>query len=176
MHERHPAYRTKDQMVLDVAYVLAAPLSRGTKQAVLQNVAWAWTEFHGKYKGCPFWTRGALAWCESDPRAKLRHEHAVPKAVVLEMLFKLEGPASDSVRHILESFLLGVVVTPDEDRLLNARFRKSMPQAFADATSTDFHNPWLRYKQVGIEVVCCYPDKAAACHVSWLAALSCDAR
>src|SRR5205809_3353602 len=57
--QKHPRYRTKEVIVNDIAFVLNAPLSYGSRWAVLRDAAWVWTEFHGKYKGCPYWTKMA---------------------------------------------------------------------------------------------------------------------
>ena len=146
--ENNPRYRTKDEMVRDVAIALNSGLSYGAKYAVLANVAWAWTEFDGKYKGCQRWTKKARQ--EFDTK-NLRHEHAVPKRVVIDMLLKLVNPNENEVRRICDHFLLGVVVTIEEDRILNEHFRKVMPNEFAAGSSPDFENPWLRYLRCNIE-------------------------
>lgn len=137
----------------DLAFVLNAPLSYGTKWAVLRDAAWVWTEFHGKYKGCPYWTRMALMQYRIDPKADLRHEHAVPKTVVMRMLFDLRSPTADQVRQICKRFLLGVVVTREEDDVLNAEYGCTMPAEFFDPAHPQYLDPWLRYTRYNIEVV-----------------------
>lgn len=151
--EKHKRYRTKEQIVHDVAFVLAAPLSYGTKWAVLSDLTWVWTEFDGKYKGCPYWTEGAIMLRRVDPKAKLRHEHVVPKKVIIDMLMNLEKPSVDSVREICDRYLIGAIVMPEEDDVLNAEFGRSMPPEFVKPDHPGYHDPWLRYKKYSIKVV-----------------------
>jgi hypothetical protein len=151
--EKHPRYRTKDEIVRDVTFVLNSPLSYGTKWAVLRDVAWVWTEFYGKYKGCPYWTKTALMQHRVNPKADFRHEHAVPKAVVMKMLLDLSAPTPEQVREICERLLVGVVVTREEDNDLNMKYGRSMPAEFFNPASPSYRDPWLRYKRLGIEVV-----------------------
>jgi hypothetical protein len=153
--KKHLRYRSKDEIVRDVAFVLNASLSYGTKWAVLRDVAWVWTEFHGKYKGCPYWTKMAIMQHGLDPRADFRHEHAVPKAVVMRMLLDLKASTAEQVRNICEKFFIGVVVTVQENEVLNAEYGQLMPPEFFDPNSSSYQDPWLRYKKYGIEVVPC---------------------
>ena len=81
-----------------------------------------------------------------------RHEHAVPKKVVIQMLLEMKSPTAEAVYAVCEKFLIGVVVTLDEDGALNEEFPSSMPQEFFDLASPDYHNPLLRYEKCGIEV------------------------
>lgn len=155
--ERSPRYRTREQIAEDVAFILKAPVRYGTKYAVLSEVMWVWTEFCGKYRGCRYWSKTALMVYQRDRnKAKLKHEHVVPKKVVIEMLFALDQPTPENVRSILDTFLIGVVLTPEEDAVLNVEFGSKMPPEFYDPSSPDFHNPWLRYTrypELGLEVV-----------------------
>jgi hypothetical protein len=145
---KHPGFRTRDDVVRDVAYVLNAPLTYGTKLAVINNAAWVWTEFDGKYTGCPYWSALAIAAHSVDRKVKLRHEHVVPREVVRRMLFDLKQATEDQVRDICQRFLIGVVVTLAEDALLNAEFSKTMPPEFFDPSHASDHDPWLRYKRL----------------------------
>ena len=58
--ESHLRFRTREQICEDVAFVLGAPLSYGTKFAVLADVNWVWSECSGKFKGCHYWSKAAL--------------------------------------------------------------------------------------------------------------------
>ena len=156
INERHVRYRTKEQIVQDVAFVLNAPLEIGTKWAVLSEVAWVWTEFCGKYEGCERWTKKAVVQRLTDPEGdfrNFRHEHVVPKNVVIKMLLALPSPTVDQVRDICERFLIGVVVTREENADLNAEFQQTMPPEFDDPKSPSYRDPWLRYKRYKIEVI-----------------------
>ena len=157
---KHPCFRTLEQVAEDVAYVLKAPLTEGTKFAVLNNACWAWTEFGGKYQGCPRWTKLAmLRRCVAFKNGLkrrfegLRREHAVPRSLVIELLRNLDTPTPTSVYEICNKFLHGVVVTKEEDDILNCLYRKHMPSEFFDPTSPEYHDPFLRYKRCEIEIV-----------------------
>jgi hypothetical protein len=148
-----PRYRTKQQLAEDVASVLNSKLQYGTKFAVLKEVTWVWTESSGKFIGCPYWSAAAVRQFKRDhSRKRLVHEHVVPKKVVIDMLFGAANPTADSVRAILDKFLIGVVVTKKEDLRLNVEFGKSMPDEFDDERSNAFRDPWLRYRRCGIQV------------------------
>lgn len=158
--KRHPCYRTLDQIADDVAHVLNAPLAHGTQHAVLKDACWTWTEGNGKYHGCPRWTKLAVqrrcAAKEHDLIRRgqgLRHEHAVPLMIVYGLLRELKSPTPEMVYAVCERFLIGVVVTQEEDRLLNVHFRKTMPPEFWEPTSPEYHDPLLRYKRCQIEIL-----------------------
>lgn len=146
--EDNDRYRTKAEMVRDVAYVLSSPLTIGTRFAVLKNVCWAWTEFDGKYRGCPYWSKAAIKRRRKDPKAKLKHEHAVPRKVVIDSLLKMNQPTMEQVKDVLERLLIGVVVTPEEADLLDRKFRDKMPEEFSKQ-----QDAFLRYDLCGIEYV-----------------------
>jgi len=153
LSKKNPAYRTKDQLVEDVTFVLNSPLSHGTKYVVCKQAASAWTEHEGKYKGCGLWSKKAFEQYTATASVKnLRHEHAVPKKVVLATLLRLQKPTKADVALWFE-FLVAVVVTVKEDRQLNSRFESSMPSEFYDPASPSALDTLLRYKQCGIEAL-----------------------
>ena len=144
--ESNPRYRTKDVIAKDVAFVLDSQLSYGTKFAVLSDVTWVWTEFDGKYRGCAYWSKKAVRQRKRDPHSKLRHDHSVPKKIVIEMLLRMPRPTPTKVRRMLNKFLIGVVVTPDEHRLLHAGSDSTEPKKY-------LRDSWLRYKKCGVKVI-----------------------
>jgi hypothetical protein len=151
--KKNPAYRTKEQLVQDVTTVLNAALTYGTKKVVCRQAASEWTEHSGKYRGCPYWSTKALEQYKTTSKVRgLRHEHAVPKKVVVTALLNLKNPTTQDV-DLWFKFLVGVVVTLEEDKLLNLQFKSSMPPEFSDASSPSSLDPLLRYKKCGIEVV-----------------------
>ncbi len=152
--KKNPNYRTKEIMAKDLAVVLNADLSRGTKYAVCRQIASEWTELNGKYKGCRFWSSKAFELWEANPKAKcFRHEHAVPKKVVVELLLSFDKPDAGFIYRVCEAFLIGVVVTLEEEKALNARFNSTMPSEFGETNNPSNLDPLLRYKQCGIEVI-----------------------
>lgn len=63
------------------------------------------------------------------------------------MLLELSAPTEEDVRHVLD-LCVGVVVTVEEDRALNAAgMRSRMPEGW------DRRDVFARYRAVGIEVV-----------------------
>jgi len=151
--EDNPKCRTKDDIANDVAFILKADITYGTKYGVINEVCWVWTGFTGKYKGCPYWSKMAVMQHRLNPKAKLKHEHVVPRKVVADMLFSLDQATSGRVREILDTFLLGVVVTPEEDAVLSIDYRAQMPEEFYNRAHPSYHEPWLRYMRCGIEII-----------------------
>src|SRR5439155_7632984 len=99
------------------------------------------------------WSEGAwelrrqLAW-----EKNVRHEHGVPKKVLKELLLSLEKPTEEMVASILDCFDLGVVVTIEEDKRLNERFKSEMPEAFWKKGEEYYLDLFARYKLCGIKV------------------------
>jgi hypothetical protein len=150
----NPKYRSKKTICKDIARVLNSKLSYGTKFAVVNQVNWVWTEYYGKYRGCPYWSLAAIQQNKATGKLKgLEREFVVPKKVINEMIFKLEGQVSPAaVWKIYDAFLIDVVVTAEEDQRLNKGHNHSMPPSFGDPSSPDNCNPWLRYKLCNIPV------------------------
>ncbi len=140
--EKSPRYRSKSQICEDLAHVLNTTVSWGTQHAVIAEALWVWSEFDGKYQGCKNWSEGA--WAARLNTKVLRHDHAVPKKILIEHLTKLIGKAtSNSVCEILERLCIGVVITKDEDELLTRQgLRSKLPDGKLD--------PWSRYRRAGI--------------------------
>jgi len=137
-------YRDKPTICRDVAVILRADLSYGTKYSVVSEVTWVWSEFNGKLEGCRYWSEAALA----ASGAPLIHEHVVPKSVIISRLFALSEPTPDAVKDVLEQLCIGVVVTKHENLPRNALgLRSVMPADWCGA------NPWARYEAAGITVV-----------------------
>ena len=149
--ERNRRFRTKEQIADDVAYILNSPVSYGTKFAVLAEITWVWTEFFGKYTGCPYWSGQALMLPSKGLEKACTHEHVVPKQVVIDRLFALQAPTASDVYNLLDTFLIGCIVTTEEDKKLNAAgYNHKMPTEFYDPAHPGYNNPWLRYINCGI--------------------------
>lgn len=143
--EKNPRFRSKDTICRDLAQVLNADLSYGTKFAVVSEITWVWSEFDGKHQGCKYWSSTALR--SRLPNKHLVHEHIVPKKVIVNSLMNEVGRTPERIYDFLERFCIGVVVTKDEDTALNsAGLRSKMPEDW------DGEDPWARYKAVGIQV------------------------
>lgn len=143
--EKNKRYRTKEQICKDLAYVLNSSLSYGTKFAVLSEITWVWTEFHGKYSGCKYWSEEALKIKNSQ--AQLIHEHVVPKKVLIGYLMEKTKLSAQEIYKFLEKFCIGVVITKDEDQKINNEgLRSKMPNDW------DYEDPWARYKGLNINI------------------------
>jgi hypothetical protein len=76
----------------------------------------------------------------------------VPKKVLKELLLSLENPTEETVADYLDCFLLGVVVTIEEDKSLNKRFKSEMPLAFWKKGEEHYLDLFARYKLCGIKI------------------------
>lgn len=149
-------FRTREQIAADVATILNADLTYGTKWSVIDNAMWSWTTFDGKFVGCTRWTKlaiqryvefgGKRGW-----KKHLRHEHIVPRSVVSHLVLALPKPTPDSVSELFSALVIGCVVDRTEDAILN-RYRSSMPSEFDEANHAAYRNPWLRYERCGIDI------------------------
>ena len=142
--EKSRLYRTKEQMCIDVAKVLASDLAYGTKQSVVDHVLWVWSEFDGKIQGCKHWSIKAK---NAKTGTRLIHEHVVPRKVLREKLFSITSPTKRKVCNILSKYCVGVVVTNDEDKELNSLgLRATMPKDW------DGKDIWARYSVAKIKI------------------------
>lgn len=114
---------------------------------LITTLLWKHTEAYGKYKGCKYWSYGALESLEKhsdkvitsksiDPDYALRHEHLFPRKQTIELLLALDVINKKTVQEILE-LNIGVVVTVSEDSRLSKHGNKN--------------NPWQRYIDANIE-------------------------
>ena len=141
--EKNKRYRTKREIAHDVSVILRADLHYGTKYSVLSEVVWVWSEFFGKYAGCPWWSAEAL----KEPKEKNKiHEHVIPKKVLIDTLFSMKNFTAKEIHTYLEKHCIGVVVTKDEDkRLRDLKLGSKMPDDW------DGSDIWARYRLAGIE-------------------------
>jgi hypothetical protein len=153
MSSKSKKHRTKEQMAKDVLAALNAPMSYRAKEVVLLDVFSAWTESEGKYNGCPYWSERAWELHRACSWEKnVRHEHAIPKKVLRDLLLRLESLTEETVATYLDFFLIGVVVTIEEDERLNDRFKSEMPDTFWKRGDKDYLDRFARYKVCGIMV------------------------
>lgn len=132
--------RTPIELASDLAFILASNVHEQTKLFTIKNVVWAWTKGPSgkKYTGCKFWSRDALDTREAggEWRKRVHHEHAVPIAALARCLLRLNHPTPEQVHDVLERLAIGVVVTREEHRRLNAlevggvRLKSRMPKDF----------------------------------------------
>lgn len=141
--DKNARYRSKAELVRDLAFVLNSDLKYGTKYAVLHEITWVWTEFFGKHKGCPWRSKASL---EVEKYADLIHEHVIPRKIIISHLIGYVGELTEAyVDEYLETHCIGVLVTKEEDqRLRDAKLGSAMPDDW------DGVNVWARYQAVSI--------------------------
>lgn len=139
--------RNREQLEADAIIVLKSDLSYGSKYALLDNICWTLSELDGKYEGCRWWSRQAL-----EGGHELRHEHVVPRRVLISLLLAMTDVDEVGVRSVLQ-LCVGAVITKVEDSQLNVvGLRSRMPDDW------DGRDVFARYHRAGIELI----DKAVS--------------
>lgn len=95
-------------------------------------------------------------------RERLMRDHAIPVAVLRDMLFEQQPDSINSIRAFLRQHYCFGIITDEEDRKLNAAgLRSCMPDGWTTADG-----PFARYERVGIiaqdqRLGCAIPNGAA---------------
>lgn len=140
---------TKRDLAADVVVACRSELTKRSKYALLNDICWAWSQFTGKIDGCRYWTPAALA--SKPDKKQLRHEHLVPRKVLIRRMHGLVNPDVETVYAFLDSMCVGVVVTVEEDRRLSqAGLRSKMPDEW------DGVDAWARHKAVNLTATDCH--------------------
>ena len=134
----------RDAVVETVTLLLQHhPGEKHTLVRCLSEMLWAWTEARGKYSRDLPWSQGAIeahAELGSIQRAKLQHEHVVPRRLVILALLDMPSPTAAKVRAFLGRYAIACVVTRNE--------HATLPDLPWETLQSD---PWARY--LGVEVV-----------------------
>jgi len=136
------------------------------KKMLLERLLWATTEhdnkgIYKKYDGQPYWSKGALRKLISNitekqnnpklnPFQDLRHEHSIPKKIIRELTL-VNDITNEQAFEILNNFGHAVVISKDEDKLLNQkklRSKLAMPLDEIKSLSDVFS----RYKKAEIQI------------------------
>lgn len=143
---KNPMHRSKNEISSDLAFILnAKQLHPGTKQSVLDQVLWTWSEFEGKHKGCKYWSEKARG--RGLKTKGLIHEHLIPRKILREKIIDLKNPTPEDIYNILQNLCIGVVITAKEDKKLNElKLGSSMPPNW------DGKNKWARYIEANIKI------------------------
>ena len=147
--ESNPRFRSKAQICADLSRLLNLKVSWGTQHAALAEACWVWSEFEGKYAGCLRWSqKAAKTWKAHRTTKDLRHDHIVPKRLIISRLKKMLGTATpEKVKGVLEKWCMGAVITRDEDRTLTSLgLRSKMPDGW------DRKNALARYQLASISL------------------------
>lgn len=146
--EKNPKYRSKEELCKDLSIILNNDkITYGTKMAVIDNMFWVWSEFHGKIKGCKYWSIEAVKAYQKNKKAKLIHEHIVPRKILREKIFDIDKVTPESIKKLFDTYNIGVIVTKAEDDYLNRLgLRSKMPDDW------DGLDPWARHKAGNIKL------------------------
>jgi hypothetical protein len=121
----------------------------------MDRAIWAWTERFTKYdqQRLP-WSDNAKVLLKDNIKLKeknkklkrykgLRHEHMVPRKVLIEKIKNLKNKDEASIREILVKYSHAAIITKDEDDVLNSKkLNNTMPEGKDDI--------WSRYDACGI--------------------------
>lgn len=120
--------RSYRHLVKDMVIVLKAPLHPETKITFIHSLLWGWSEKNGKYAGLRC-SMAALKHYRSKGIKDLRHDHAVPRNLIVKMLLNLKGRITPGrVRKILKKYCGAVIITKKDDIKLNKMgLRQKMP-------------------------------------------------
>lgn len=156
--ENSPRYRKTEVLIEDLKKVLNLDIHYGTKYAVLFEILWIWTEFDGKYLGNPYWSETALKTYFDRKNVTdftygkfLRHDHAVPRKIILDHLLDTKEINEEYIRNVFEKALVGVILTKSEDADI---LKDKMPPPVDTKSIKDYSDTdkWARYKDLGIKI------------------------
>ena len=90
-----------------------------------------------------------------DKKLVIEKEHIVPLKVIEEKLLELgKGVTVESIKEILDKYLMFATITKEEDKKLNDNgLKKDMPREFYDPNNILFGDLFARYKVTGINVI-----------------------
>ncbi len=143
------------EMAREMSIIAATDISADSKKRIFSAFLWGVTEVHGKYFGCPFWSRAALAKFRAESYAcapSLCHEHVVPRKVITAKWLQLSAPTAEQTLALFQRYAIGCVVLREEDAsLTREKLRQRMPPEFYDSAHAWHDDPWARYRKAGIE-------------------------
>ena len=140
-----------------LATTLNAPYPNGLKDRIINEMLWAATcddDQGGKDQikyAQAYWSEGAMQLRSANvatglpPNKGLRHEHLVPKNLIRKLLLDLKKPRPTVILDLLNRLNHAIIISTEEDQLLNANgFQRKMPPGF-DPQTTDEAELFGRY-------------------------------
>lgn len=79
-----------------------------------------------KYKGQSYWTKSAIEHYRNNGVKGLRHEHAVPRKLIIKLL-EDSDKSQEAIYSILDNLVHAVIVTKEEAILLDQKWKSKMP-------------------------------------------------
>jgi len=156
-NDKNQRYRDKKTLVNDIIVCRkCTDLSHGARWAIIAEIAWVWLEFNGKYIGQKYVSQRIYDLSQQHginfkkPQGEIVLEHLVPKSMIIKHLFEIK-PDHRIIHDFLDTFLVGVLVLKEEDRILDEhKFRQKMPVDFSlDKPETR----WGRYRDSKLTVL-----------------------
>jgi hypothetical protein len=102
-----------------------------------------------KYVGQPYWTKAAIEHYKQHRTKGLRHEHAVPRKLIIKLLEECDK-SKEAIYSILDNLVHAVIVTKEEAALLDQKYKATTPQEIT--ISNEINNIFSRYIAVNIKV------------------------
>lgn len=102
-----------------------------------------------KHVGQPYWTEAAIEHYKQYRTKGLRHEHAVPRKLIIKLLEESDK-SKEAIFSILDNLVHAVIVTKEEANKLDQKYKASTPQEIT--ISNEINNVFSRYIDLDIKV------------------------
>ncbi|MFC6875890.1 hypothetical protein ACFQZF_06105 [Flavobacterium myungsuense] len=102
-----------------------------------------------KYVGQPYWTKAAIEHYKQHRTKGLRHEHAVPRKLIIKLLEESDK-SKEAIFSILDNLVHAVIVTKEEATLLDKKWKSTMPVGIE--ITNDINMVFSRYIAMNIKV------------------------
>lgn len=149
----NPKLKEKLAIALADRFRKGSPVDDHFKNADIKMASWVSERSDEgklvKYVGQPYWTKAAIEHYKSNGIKGLRHEHAVPRKLIIKLL-EVCNKSQEEIFSILDNLVHAVIVTKEEATLLDQKYKASTP---SDITiSNEINNVFSRYIAMNIKV------------------------
>lgn len=142
----------ENELIELAQFVIKSNFSLKLKRETLGLVCWKFSELNGKYDGVKYWSKNAKKLRENNTKTKkyfsgLRHEHVVPKKVLIEKLLSdYFNKSIKEIRNFFRDFCFAAIITKEEDNKYLKKYKQEMPIEF----NWKKDQVWLRYEKTGL--------------------------
>jgi hypothetical protein len=157
--------QVKRDLALTISHLYSnSAIPDNINKVLLNRLLWFATETNDegkrlKYKGCPYWSSGAVTQLKNNIKRNekniyhnLRHEHSVPKKIIVNRIMTSDKSAS-SIFNLLDWFAHSVIVSLEEDQGLNDKgLRSGFPVGNELLNNNKAENVFQRYIAADIKV------------------------
>ncbi len=147
----------KEDIIKAIKKIIKLKINSRLKYLCLVPLIWKWTEFNKnrreKYIGCLYWSKKAITKYKKNTKAKkhpgkyFRHDHTVPKKIILEKLLNMYKPTRNKIENFMKKYCIATVVTKKEDK---KKLKGSLRAGFPEGTNPE-DDKWARYKKARIK-------------------------